>query len=194
MEDNVFKSAFEMSYETLIEIFKHRKYSDNIDKDEFYKFGMNESVDTFEIGIYTIKKSPVVSKNNRQNKKNSNQLPNYPTGTNVILLIPDESSSKKDSDNTNTNSSVNIVEIYMGDWYYNPLDNERQSQYEVLNTNQRQLLLDYYDIKESNLPKIDINDKISQFFDCKNGDIFKITRYTSKNGIQFYYRIVRVIS
>lgn len=201
MEDNTFANMFEICYETLIDMFIKRKYITEVQlnqiKDNFYNFGLNNKIETYDLTTsYVIKKIQTVTKSTRQNKsKKENTDLSLSTGINPstigknnILLYCDKSTAKKDNESTD-----NVIEIYMGDWLYNPLLNERQSEYEKLDTEHKQLLLEFYDIKETNLPKIDITDKISRFFDCKNGDILKITRYTSKNGIQYYYRIVRVI-
>lgn len=200
MEDNTFANMFEICYETLVDMFIKRKYITEVQlnqiKENFYNFGIDNKIETYDLTkSYFIKKIQTVTKSTRQNKsKNNSSLTlnssegQNTIGKNIILLYCDKSTAKKDNESTE-----NVIEIYMGDWLYNPLLNERQSEYEKLDTEQKQLLLEFYDIKETNLPKIDINEKISKFYDCKNGDILKITRYTSKNGIQYYYRIVRAI-
>ena len=195
--ENTFQNMFEISYEIIKDMFLKRKYINNsieIDDNEFKEFGKNDDIIEFKLNDnYIILKSQQVAKSSGK-KKNSNQTNETKYSKykdiNVIILVADKSPTKKDSDI----NGENVVEIYLGDWTYNPLIHDRQSTFEILNDEQRHNLLSHYDIKDSNLPKMDINDKISRFFACKEKDIFKITRYTPKNGIQIYYRIIRTLS
>jgi DNA-directed RNA polymerase subunit H (RpoH/RPB5) len=196
---NTFKIYFEQAYDVLLDMFIKRKYIDikvlEDIKEQFYKFGISTLETQFQLGNFIISKQQVSQKS----KKNNNNASISNDSNNVIILIADKSPQKLESIKKN--------EIYMGDWFYNPLDNERQSTYTILykknsgsynNTENYNLskntLLEYYDIKESNLPKIDLYDKVSRFFDCNEGDIFKIERYSPRNGIQIYYRIVRSLT
>lgn len=191
---NTFRHYFEQCYEVLLDMFLKRKYINNIDdiKEDFYNFGISKYDNQITFSNYnlTIAKQQVSIK---QKKGNNNLISKNENETDVIILIPERSPQKLES--------VKKNEIYMGDWFYNPLENERQSKYTILykkninyNEDIKTSLLDYYDIKETNLPKIDLYDKVSRFFDCNDGDILKIERFTPRNGIQIYYRIVRKLN
>jgi len=204
-DDNKFKEQFNMSFEVLIDMFLKRKYITEEElkemREDFKKFGDSSEKEFILLEEKClIMKGQVSSKSSNKNKKNI-KTP-LPTGKydNMIILTPDKpdkSQSKKEneinSQKTGTNGpKVNIVEIFMGEWLYNPLDNILQTEFIKLTEEEKTILLSHYDIKDSNLPKMDINDKISKFYDCKEKDILKITRYNT-NGIQYYYRIVRSI-
>jgi DNA-directed RNA polymerase subunit H (RpoH/RPB5) len=194
--DNSFQNMFEISYDIIKDMFLKRKYindSSEIDENIFKEFGKNDDITEYKLNDnYIIIKGQQTSKSTGK-KKNSNQTNETKYSKykdiDVIILIADKSPTKKDSESLGDN----VIEIYLGDWTYNPLENDRQATFEILNDEQKQNLLSHYDIKDSNLPKMDINDKISRFYACKEKDIFKITRYTPRNGIQIYYRIVRSI-
>jgi len=195
--ENSFQNMFEISYDIIKDMLLKRKYINDIieiDDNLFKEFGQNDILTEFKLNEqFMILKGQQVSKSTSK-KKNSNQTNETKYSKykdiNVIILIADKSPTKKDTES----NGDNVIEIYLGDWTYNPLIHDRQSTFEILNEEQKHNLLSYYDIKDSNLPKMDINDKISRFFACKEKDIFKITRYTPKNGIQIYYRIVRTLS
>lgn len=194
--ENTFANMFDMSYDVIKDMFLKRKYIQDIheiDDASFKKFGEDDNQSEFKLNEnYMILKGQSNTKSSGK-KKNSNQSAENKYGkykSNIILLFPDKSPSKKDTENVGNN----IVEIYLGDWFYNPLLHDRQSYFEILNEEQKQILLSHYDIKDTNLPKMDIDDKISRFYACQEKDILKITRYTQKNGIQIYYRIVRTLS
>lgn len=93
-------------------------------------------------------------------------------------------------------SSENFIVLNLDEWDYNPCNHVFQPSYLVLNDNEKKLLLTQYNIKESQIPKMDLTnkelyDKTGKFLGFMTGDIIKITRKTWTNGFQDYFRLVK---
>jgi DNA-directed RNA polymerase subunit H (RpoH/RPB5) len=93
-------------------------------------------------------------------------------------------------------SSENFIVLNLDEWEYNPCNHVSQPTYFVLNDNEKKTLLSQYNIKESQIPKIDttnkeLYDKTGKFLGFMSGDIVKITRKTWTNGFQDYFRLVK---
>jgi DNA-directed RNA polymerase subunit H (RpoH/RPB5) len=179
-----------LSSETILKMLSDRGYK--FDDSKFKNFltekvviidhsGRNHStyvlLDTIEKKSVNLKK--VIAENVKKNKINS--IPDI--NENHILFFT--TSNKK------YETSGNIEIINMDEWFYNPMDHIHQPTFSILTSEEKSTLFRMYQIKESNLPKIDSKDRVSKYYGAKIGDIFKIERNTEMNGTQLYYRIVK---
>lgn len=98
--------------------------------------------------------------------------------------------------NKKLESSENYIVLNLDEWEYNPCNHIYQPQYMVLNDVEKKTLLNVYNIKESQIPKMDLTnkelyDKTGKFLGFMTGDIIRIRRKTWTNGFQDYFRIVK---
>lgn len=63
--------------------------------------------------------------------------------------------------------------------------------FKLLNSTEKQEMLEKYRIQESELPRIGKNDNISRYYGAKQGDVFKVIRKSEIAGRYLYYRIVQ---
>lgn len=84
-----------------------------------------------------------------------------------------------------------MVVYYMDDILYNPLDHECQANYLVVCDSRKQALLERYNIKETNIPRMDLNDIVSVYLGFQSNYVIEIEKKTKMNGNQKYYRIVK---
>ena len=73
---------------------------------------------------------------------------------------------------------------------FNILNHELVPEHAIMNQEERKELLEKYNIKPENLPKILINDPVVKAIKAKEGDILKIVRKSITAGTSLYYRIV----
>lgn len=154
-------------------------YNENIfiivdKKDKFKK--ITDFVDKF------LMDNKIQRNTSNANVSNSSQI----VLTNQKIFVLTFSSKKYESEHKN-----DIYVINMDEWSYNPLEHVYQPLYRVLTDEQKKKLLESFDIKESNIPKIDLKDKMARYFDLSVGEVLEIERNTIMNGEQKYYRIVK---
>jgi DNA-directed RNA polymerase subunit H (RpoH/RPB5) len=124
------------------------------------------------------------------NKKNSEMmyktifdyLPENHKDKTIFLVV----SRKKNLDN-----HPKMIVYYMDDILYNPLDHECQSNYLLIDDSRKQALLERYNIKETNIPRMDITDAVSVYLGFYSNYVVEIEKNTKMNGLQKYYRIVK---
>ena len=73
---------------------------------------------------------------------------------------------------------------------FNILNHEFVPEHIIINQEERKELLEKYNIKPENLPKILINDPVVKALKAKEGNILKIIRKSVTAGNSLYYRIV----
>jgi len=62
--------------------------------------------------------------------------------------------------------------------------------HEILSPDEKQKLLDKFNISEIQLPKIKVTDPAVVALGAKKGDVIKITRKSPTAGESYYYRLV----
>ena len=72
----------------------------------------------------------------------------------------------------------------------NPFVNELVPKHEVLSEEEKQKLLEKYNITLKQLPKILVSDPCVKTLGAKLGDVIKITRKSPTAGKYYYYRVV----
>lgn len=96
--------------------------------------------------------------------------------------------------------------INLDEWFYNPMNHDTQPNIQVLDKVGKEELLKKYNIKDSQLPKMDCSiregekkdgdrdikgDVLGRYLGLSTGDVVEIKRKTQMNGIQVCYRIVK---
>jgi DNA-directed RNA polymerase I, II, and III subunit RPABC1 len=84
-----------------------------------------------------------------------------------------------------------VIEIFTEpELYIDISEHSLVPKHELLTKEEKDLVLKKYDIKEKQLPKILISDKISKYYGFKKLDLVKITRLSETGGYYVYYRLV----
>jgi DNA-directed RNA polymerase subunit H len=73
---------------------------------------------------------------------------------------------------------------------FNILNHELVPEHIILKENEIKEVLEKFNIKPENLPKILLSDPAVKAINAKEGDILKIVRKSKTAGISIYYRIV----
>ena len=73
----------------------------------------------------------------------------------------------------------------------NITDHETVANFKLLNSKEKQKMLENYKLTEHQLPRIMKSDNISRYFGADTGDVFKIIRKSEVAGRYLYYRIVQ---
>jgi DNA-directed RNA polymerase I, II, and III subunit RPABC1 len=95
-------------------------------------------------------------------------------------------SNEKDIHNTNA-----IIEIFSeSELFFDITEHELVPKHEEMTKDEEKALLKEYNIKESQLPKILINDPVSKFYGFQKGSIIKIYRHSETAGHYTNYRVV----
>lgn len=96
--------------------------------------------------------------------------------------------------------------INLDEWFYNPINHVNQPDIQVLDKDAKEVLLKIYNIKDSQLPKMDCSiregekkdgdrdikgDVLGRYLGLSTGEVIEIKRKTQMNGIQVCYRIVK---
>jgi DNA-directed RNA polymerase subunit H (RpoH/RPB5) len=121
-----------------------------------------------------------------------------------ILLIKNNKSKKIN----NLNPDKKLYIINLDEWFYNPLSHVHQPNFYVLDSEKKSKLLEKYNIKESQIPKMDCGsreldrketgadkepkgDIVGRYLGFLPSEIILIQKKTLMNGQQDYYRIVK---
>jgi len=72
----------------------------------------------------------------------------------------------------------------------NPFVNELVPKHEILSEEEKQKLLEKFNISLKQLPKILVTDPCAKALGAKPGDVIKITRKSPTAGEYYYYRVV----
>lgn len=106
--------------------------------------------------------------------------------THSIIIVKDDITSFAKQ------SSKNLTIEYFkeNELYLNKLEHFLVPKYSVLSESEKKEVLEYYKIKEYQLPKQSIDDPITKHFGAKKGQVFKIIRISETCGEYIYYRIV----
>jgi len=72
----------------------------------------------------------------------------------------------------------------------NIFESDLVPKHEILSPEEKQKLLDRYNISEKQLPKIKSTDPAVIALNAKKGDVIKITRKSPTAGESYYYRLV----
>jgi len=73
---------------------------------------------------------------------------------------------------------------------FNVLEHELVPDHEVISDEEAEEVLEEYDIKPSQLPKLDKKDPVAKEIDADPGDVVKITRDSETAGKSIAYRYV----
>jgi len=73
---------------------------------------------------------------------------------------------------------------------FNILNHELVPEHIILKENEIKEVLEKFNIKPENLPKILLSDPVVKAINAKEGNILKIVRKSKTAGISIYYRIV----
>lgn len=157
-----------------------------------FLFELNENMYIYYEYVFENGEQPPATKGRKNNindyKVNikKNHLPND-KGKYVLIIT---------NMNKKLESSDNYIVLNLDEWEYNPCNHIYQPQYMVLNDAEKKTLLNVYNIKESQIPKMDLTnkelyDKTGKFLGFMTGDIIRIRRKTWTNGFQDYFRIVK---
>lgn len=72
----------------------------------------------------------------------------------------------------------------------NIIDHNYVPEHYILSEDERLEFIKSYQITRDTLPKLEIYDPISRYYNMKTGDVVKITRNNALSGKEFYYRVV----
>lgn len=84
----------------------------------------------------------------------------------------------------------NCSPFFVNDILSCSIESTLQSDFHLLNKEERDHLFDSYNVTESQLPKMKKSDIICRIYGALPGDVFKVVRYSVTNGDDVYYRIV----
>lgn len=70
------------------------------------------------------------------------------------------------------------------------LEHKYNPKFELLNEEEINNVLEKFNIKLIDLPKMSLNDPISKLFEAKVNDVFKIVRNSQTCGESVFYRVV----
>lgn len=157
-----------------------------------FLFELNENMFIYYEYVFEHGEQPPATKGKKNNINDykalikKNHLPND-KGKYVLIIT---------NLNKKLESSENYIVLNLDEWDYNPCNHIYQPQYMVLNDAEKKSLLHVYNIKESQIPKMDLTnkelyDKTGKFLGFMTGDIIRIRRKTWTNGFQDYFRIVK---
>jgi DNA-directed RNA polymerase I, II, and III subunit RPABC1 len=87
------------------------------------------------------------------------------------------------------NNELQVEVFTLNDLVVNITEYELVPKHILLSQKEKQLLLDRYKIKESQLPKILVTDPVARYLGLKRGDVVKIIRVSETAGRYITYRI-----
>ena len=72
----------------------------------------------------------------------------------------------------------------------NILEHELVPKHEVLSKEEKEAVLNKFNITKNKLPKINSSDSVLQHIKAKSGDVIRIIRNSETSGESVYYRVV----
>ena len=88
------------------------------------------------------------------------------------------------------NKITNLEIFTIDELLVNIIEHHLVPKHRLLTNDEKELLLQEYDIKTKNLARIYITDPIARYYNAKIGDIMEIERYTPNSGKSIIYRTV----
>ena len=106
-----------------------------------------------------------------------------------IIIISGMLTSQATQKIVDINTELQIECFHISELIVNITQHELVPQHILLNEEEKKFLLQRYKIKESQLPKIMINDPIAKYLGLKRGNVVKIVRESETAGKYITYRI-----
>jgi DNA-directed RNA polymerases I, II, and III subunit RPABC1 len=195
------KKMFFKVRNTILEMLKDRNY--DINESEF-----NIGFDIFSAMYSENKQDLVFNKNNDENKiyvhfytesKNfgKKELTNILTiidekygsdNINILIVLEDKPTSTIQKE---LEENHNIEIFFVKKLMFNITKHVLVPKHKLLNENEIKEILDKYQCKKNQLPKIQYDDPVARYYGAKVGDVFEITRPTPTTGIFKVYRVVK---
>jgi DNA-directed RNA polymerases I, II, and III subunit RPABC1 len=201
MEQIQRKKMFFKVRNTLLEMLKDRNY--DINDSEF-----NISFDVFSAMYSENKQDLVFNKKNEENKiyvhfyiesKNfgKKELTNILTvidekygsdNINILIVLEDKPTSTIQKE---LEENDNIEIFFAKKLMFNITKHVLIPKHKLLNESEIKEILDKYQCKKNQLPKIQYEDPVARYYGAKVGDVFEIVRPTPTTGIFKVYRVVK---
>lgn len=201
MEQIQRKKMFFKVRNTLLEMLKDRNY--DINDSEF-----NISFDVFSAMYSENKQDLVFNKKNEENKiyvhfyiesKNfgKKELTNILTvidekygsdNINILIVLEDKPTSTIQKE---LEENDNIEIFFAKKLMFNITKHVLIPKHKLLNEIEIKDILDKYQCKKNQLPKIQYEDPVARYYGARVGDVFEITRPTPTTGIFKVYRVVK---
>jgi DNA-directed RNA polymerase I, II, and III subunit RPABC1 len=107
-----------------------------------------------------------------------------------LIIIPN-SSSNLNTLNSQIKKEFPNSEIFLeAELMMNLVDHDVVPKHELLSDDEKKMVLHEYLTKNRQLPKIQVNDAVSRYFNAKIGNIFRIIRPSEVSGLSVTYRLV----
>ena len=93
--------------------------------------------------------------------------------------------------NTDLLNEISNLEVFtIDELLVNIIEHHLIPKHRLLSEEDKNKLLEEYDIKQKNLPRIYVSDIIARYYNAKIGDIMEIERYNPNSGKSIIYRSV----
>ena len=121
--------------------------------------------------------------------KNFMELMHLSHASSGIIIMSGKISQQAKQKIQEINNELQVEIFTLNDLVVNITEYELVPKHILLSQEDKQLLLDRYKIKESQLPKILVTDPVARYLGLKRGDVVKIIRVSETAGRYITYRI-----